>query len=785
MQDAQLTLLPVFGPHSLRDDTEPSQITRFDDPQEWAVFSRRCGDTTDGAVEHWESQVIVRGMHCSACALTLEQALLGVRGVVSARVSSASGRASITWSAALTRPSEWLAAPLVVGYQLLPASDAFAQTGSRQESRLALWRWLVAGFCMMQVMMYAVPGYFAQPGEITPDIEQLLRWASWVLSLPVVLFSCGPFFGNALRDLKRRSISMDLPVALGIAVTFAVSSAATFEPQGWWGHEVYFDSLTMFVFFLLTGRWLEQRLRARTAGSLEALMQRLPDTVERLGLDGNFARIAVRRLNVGDVIHVLPGEAFPADGTVMAGDTFADEALMTGESRPVSRAVGTTVMAGSYNVANPVQVRVDQLGAATRYAQIVALMAQAATDKPRLALLADRVAKPFLVFVLLAAAFAVAFWWSTDPSRALMGAVAVLVVTCPCALSLATPTAMLTSAGLLAHHGVLVRRMQAIESLASIDTVIFDKTGTLTGATIGLRAVQERAGITSAQALQIAASLADHSLHPASRALVAAASGATLIPMINVKASAGYGLEGELAAPVAFDCVGSLRLGSARFCNIEGQADAGINDAMQVHLADSHGWLATFELDEPVRPDAGKTVAALQAMGIDVQILSGDRKVAATRVATQVGVHDVRGDCTPQTKLAHLQQLQQQGHKVLMVGDGLNDGPVLAGADVSLALGLAVPLAQAQCDFVMPGGQLMMLPMMLAQAQRTMRVVRQNLGWAAIYNAVCVPLALAGWLPAWLAGLGMALSSLLVIANAARLSTPLVSPHVPINAGPG
>jgi P-type Cu2+ transporter len=576
-----------------------------------------------------------------------------------------------------------------------------------------------------------------------------------------------------------------LPVALGIVVTFAISSAATFDPQGWWGHEVYFDSLTMFVFFLLTGRWLEQRLRARTTGSLEALMQRLPDTVERLDSNGDYQRIASRRLNAGDVIRVLPGEAFPADGTLLVGDTFTDEALMTGESRPIARAVGSTVMAGSYNISNAVQVRVDQLGAGTRYAQIVTLMAQAATDKPRLAVLADQVAKPFLVFVLLAAAFAALFWWSTDPARALMAAVAVLVVTCPCALSLATPTAMLTTAGAVARRGVLVRRMQAIESLASIDTVIFDKTGTLTESAIGLRAVQVRDGISSARALQIAASLAQHSLHPVSRALVAAASSATLIPLINVKALSGLGLEGEPVAPGAFDCAGVLRLGSARFCAVEARIEPSSADAMEVHLADGKGWLASFELDEVVRPDAGETIAALQAMGIAVQMLSGDREVAATRVAHQVGIRDVRGDCTPQTKLAHLQDLQKQGHKVLMVGDGLNDGPVLAGADVAIAVGRAVPLAQAQCDFVMPGGQLMMLPAMLEQAKRTMRVVRQNLGWAAMYNAVCVPLALAGWLPAWLAGLGMAASSLLVIANAARLATPLASTLPPIQPGPG
>ena len=788
-----------MGQASLRDAAVQSPaatqaalaaLVAFDDPQEWAAFSRPCGEKTrsddeaDAATGLWESQVAVRGMHCAACSLALEQALLGVNGVVSARVSAASGRASITWSQAQTRPSEWLAAPRALGYQLLPASDAFAPADGRQQARLALWRWLVAGFCMMQVMMYAVPGYFAQPGDITPDIEKLLRWASWVLSLPVVLFSCGPFFDSALRDLRRRSISMDLPVALGIAVTFAVSSAATFDAQGWWGHAVYFDSLTMFVFFLLTGRWLEQRLRARTAGSLDALMQRLPDTVERLRPDGAFVRVAARRLNVGDVIRVLPGEAFPADGTLVAGDTFADEALMTGESRPVAHAVASAVMAGSYNISNAVQVRVDQLGATTRYAQIVALMAQAATDKPRLALLADQIAKPFLAFVLLAAVFATAFWWRTDPARALMAAVAVLVVTCPCALSLATPTAMLTTAGALARRGVLVRRMQAIESLASIDTVIFDKTGTLTESAIGLRAVHVRAGdmqtVTQAQALQIAASLAQHSLHPVSRALVAAGSNADLVAVAHVKALPGLGLEGELAGPVTFDCPGPLRLGSARFCNVDTSPELPSGDSIQVYLADGKGWLARFDLDEVIRPDAAKTVAALRAMGIAVQVLSGDRGLAVKRVAHQLGLrdaqlnaHDVQGDCTPQTKLAHLQHLQQQGHQVMMVGDGLNDGPVLAGANVSMAVGQAVPLAQAQCDFVMPGGQLMLLPAMLGQAKRTMQVVRQNLWWAASYNAVCVPLALGGWLPAWLAGLGMALSSLLVIANAARLATPM------------
>ncbi len=767
------TFLPRTGfPSALSPkDIDSGRLAVYDDPDEWAAFSRLCENSPETAGQ-WESQVTVQGMHCAACSLMLEQALLGVVGVVAARVSAASGRASITWSAALTRPSEWLAAPSALGYRLQPASDAFVTDQGRQEARLILWRWLVAGFCMLQVMMYALPAYVAGPGDITPDIENLLRWASWVLSLPVVFFSCGPFFANALRDLRRRSISMDLPVALGIAVTFAVSSAATFEPLAWWGHEVYFDSLTMFVFFLLTGRWLEQRLKGRTAGSLAQLMQRLPASVDRQIPDGQFERVTVRRLVAGDVVRVLPGEAFPADGTVVLGDTFADEALLTGESRPVSRPAGASVMAGSYNVAAAVHVRVDRIGEATRYAQIVALMERAAVEKPRLAVLADRIAKPFLVFVLLAAVFAAAFWWSTDPARALMAAVAVLIVTCPCALSLATPTAMLTSAGLLARQGVLVRRLQAIESLAQIDTVIFDKTGTLTEASLRVRGVTTRDGITHAQALALACAMAQHSLHPVSRALVAAASqpeAQTMpggIDVIDVKEFPGLGLEARLTGIAITGCVGPVRLGSARFCNL----DALPGDDMQVCLADASGWMARFHLEEAVRPDAGKAIAVLQARGIDVRMLSGDREASALKLANRLNIGEAQGDCTPQTKLDYLQALQKQGRKVLMVGDGLNDGPVLASAHVSIAVGLAVPLAQARSDFILTGGQLLMLPRMLAQAGRTMRIVRQNLCWAAVYNAVCVPLALAGWLPAWLAGLGMALSSLLVIANAARLA---------------
>ena len=654
------------------------------------------------------------------------------------------------------------------GYRAVPANDLFASERRRREARQALWRWGVAGLCMMQVMMYAWPAYTAVPGDLSAEMEQLLRWASWVLSLPVLLFSCGPFFRNALRDLAQRRISMDLPVALGMLITFAVSTAGTFDPQGLFGREVFFDSFTMFVFFLLSGRWLELRLRDRTAGALEALMNRLPDSVERQTLQGGFERVAVRRLVVGDLLRVQAGEAFAADGVVEQGSTLVDEALLSGESHPLPRAEGAAVVAGSHNLLATVLVRVSQVGAATRFAQIVALMDSASTSKPQAALLADRLAKPFLMAVLLAAVAACAWWWPQDPGHALMVAVAVLVVTCPCALSLATPAAMLAAAGSLARTGVLVRKLPSLEALAVVDTLVFDKTGTLTRDAMVLRSVQVRPGVPQQGALAMAAALAQHSLHPASRALVQALGQGVPQPWrcAAVQESAGQGIQGVLEQPGV--AAQTVRLGSAAFCDLASPVSAPAG--LEVHLADAQGWLASFSLQEDVRPEATDTVAALQALGVEVHLLSGDQPAAVAQVAAQVGIGRALGGCTPGDKLAYLQRLQAQGRTVAMVGDGLNDGPVLAGAHVSFAFGQAVPLAQARSDLVVLAGRLDVVPAAMALARKTAAVVRQNLWWALAYNAACVPLAVAGWLPAWLAGLGMAGSSLLVVLNALRLA---------------
>ena len=773
---------PAHPPDAVSNAEPAAHAVLLDDPQEWSAFGRPVGPTGQAAEDPascaWDSQVVLDGMHCAACALTIEDALRSVPGVLQADVSAATRRARVVWQPSQVQPSQWMDAVHKAGYRAMPAMDAFAREQRQRENRRALWRWLVAGFCMMQVMMYAWPAYVAQPGDLTGEMEQLLRWASWVITLPMVVFSCGPFFSSALRDIRLRRVSMDLPVALGMAITFVVSTAGTFDPAGIFGKEVYYDSLTMFVFFLLTGRWLELRLRDRTAGALEAVMNRLPDSVERRTADGSFVRVATRRVVAGDTIRVLPGEAFPVDGRITLGSTHADESLLTGESTPVARPVGSTVTAGSYNLQAPVEVHVEGTGGQTRFAQIVALMESASLQKPRLAQLADRIARPFLVAVLVAAGLAAVYWWPSDPGHALMVAVAVLIVTCPCALSLATPVAMLTAAGTLARHGVLVRNLQGLEALAHVDTVVFDKTGTLTRDGMALQAVHTAHGWSTEEVLALAASLARHSMHPASRAVVAAAAALDdgRWAVTDLQEEAGQGLVARVHDRLgAGQPARQVRLGSAHHAGVAPE-EAG--SALQVVLSEQHvsgavSELARFDLVEDLRTEAPAVVTALEQGGVAVQLLSGDRVGAVQRVAAQAGIAQAAGECTPQGKLAALQALQAGGHQVAMVGDGLNDGPVLAGAHVSFAFGRAVPLAQSQADFVVLGDSLALVPQTVLLARRTLRVVRQNLWWAAGYNALCVPLAVVGWMPAWLAGLGMALSSLLVVLNAARLARDL------------
>ncbi len=759
----------------------------LDDPKRWGTFSSLVKpDAPD--VHLWQSQVVIEGMTCGACALNVESALRAVPGVKSAQVNGATHRANIVWSDTEVQPSQWFSAIDKAGYHAVPAQDHQARQTSALLVRQNLWRWAVAGFCMMQVMMYAMPPYFSGPDEITADMLSLLRWASWVLTLPVMFFSADVFTSAAWRDMRQGHISMDLPVALGLWVSFIVSTVAMFEPNGLLGDAVYFDSITMFVFFLLTGRWLESRLREKTAGSLEALINRLPDTVRRLNAQQAFDTIASEEVRSGDVLEVRPGDVFCADGRITLGETLVEEALLTGESTPLPRSLGETVMAGSHNLSQTVRIQVTQVGSTTRFAQIVDLMQSASLHKPRLAILADRIAKPFLLAVLLAAVFSAWMAWSVSPSHALMVAVSVLIVTCPCALTLATPAAMLSAAGTLARQGVLLRDVQTLETLAQVDTVVFDKTGTLTSDRFELQAMYTTEGVMTADDLQspltqhllaLAAGMAQQSWHPYSRAVLALAKDFPAVAGLNgIQETVGQGMSAHWLDPQSLVPVQSLRLGSLSFCQSwlghSTVPTLAIQNA-QVHLCNDQGWLASFAFREELRPDAVATVEALKSQGMEVFLMSGDKLSAVKAIAQRLHIADGQfiGQCSPQEKLQRVKALQALGRRVAVVGDGFNDMPVLAGAHVSFAFGEAVPLARAHADVVVQGQHLRTVSQTLALAKRTRTVVMHNLIWAGAYNAVCVPLAFMGYLPPWLAGLGMALSSVVVVVYALQLAQPM------------
>ncbi|MDK9703314.1 MAG: heavy metal translocating P-type ATPase [Sulfuritalea sp.] len=742
----------------------------FDHPDVQKNFVRRAEGV---AGEHErEAALILEGITCAACVWLNESHVRRQPGVTAIDINYTTRRARVRWDERVTKLSAILEAIAAIGYRAHPYDVGRSEELAQKERRAALWRLFVAGFGMMQVMMYAIPVYLAE-GDMTPDIEQLMRWASLILTIPVVGYSAAPFFASAWRDLKLHRVGMDVPVALGVGAAFAASVWATLIAAG----EVYFDSVTMFVFFLLSGRYLEMMARQRAARSVETLARAIPAFATRLAAwpcssaDAAGERVAVAELRAGDAVQIKPGETVPADGCVLDGESAADESLLTGESRPVPKAAGDALIGGSVNTASPLVMRVERVGEATRVAAIQRLMERAAAEKPHLVEMADRVAGRFIVALLLLAAATALAWWWIDPSRALWIFVAVLVVSCPCALSLATPAALTVATGALSARGVLVTRGHAIEALARTDRFVFDKTGTLS---LGRMTLLETIPVRddAARALALAVALERGSEHPIAKALAAGAAEAGShagIAIDGLRATTGAGVEGTVEGGVwrlgRPEFVGALH-GAGVPAGVESTVDAG--DTV-IALGNAQGWHAFFRLSDGLRPEASAMVEKLSATGIGLSIFSGDAPAAARRMGAALGIADARGGLSPEDKHAALKALQEAGETVAMVGDGVNDAPVLAQAQVSIAMGGGADLARANADVVLLGNDLRALPEGLALARRTVRVVKQNLAWAFAYNFLAIPLAMAGWVTPWMAGIGMSASSLLVVLNALRL----------------
>ncbi len=733
----------------------------YDDPAAQASFvSGAEGDEREAAL-------ILEGVRCAACVWLSEQSIQRVPGVLSAQVNYATHRARVRWDARRTRLSEILAAVAAVGYRAHPHDARHLDAVQAAERRSALWRLLIAGLGMTQVMMYAIPSYIADAESLPKDIEQLMRWASLVLTLPVVIYSAQPFFQGAWRDLRRARLGMDVPVALGVGVAFLASVWATLRGAG----EVYFDSVTMFVFLLLLGRYLELGARQRAVGALAHLGKLVPEHCTRLSgypESREVETVAVGTLRPGDVVLVRPGEPIAADGIVLEGESLVSESLMTGENQPISKTPASTVMGGSVNMAGALLIRVERVGTESVLGTIARLAERATAEKPRIVELADRAAHWFVLAVLAVAGLTAAWWLANGPQRALWVTVSVLIVTCPCALSLATPVALAAATGALARRGFIATRGHTIEALARATDFVFDKTGTLTRGTLQVAELRSLGDVDDRQCLALAVGLERASEHPYAVAVCAHAARAGIrdawfrLPSNRP----GAGVEGTREGV-------RYRIGSERFCaEIAGAppAQALERGVSAIYLARDGGWLARLALRDAVRPEAGALIVALRSAGKTVHLLSGDAADSVATVAQELGITRARAEASPDEKREYVKALQASGYVVAMVGDGVNDAPVLAQADVSIAMAAGARLAQVKADAVLLSNKPADLTRAIDHAGKTRRIILQNIAWAVAYNAIAVPAAVSGFVTPWLAGIGMAGSSLLVVLNAGRLA---------------
>ena len=694
------------------------------------------------------------------------------------------GRVSVVWDSGRTSLGAILGSVSQAGFRPVPLVGVAAAAAQREERRAALKRIGLAGIGAMQLMMYAAGLWVGAFQGIDPRIADYLRWTCLLITTPVLAYSGAPILRGGLQDLRRRTLGMDVTVSLALLLAYGASVINTVRGVG----EVYYDSVAMFILLLLLGRHVEMRSRHQAASVTDALARSLPTRAQRIDpATGLVSRVPLADIGAGDLLRVASGETIPVDGTVAEGIALVDESLVTGESEPRRRATDEPLLGGSTNAGAAITLRATRRADESTLHGLVRLLERAQGERPRLGIAAERMASWFVARVLVLTMLVGVVWWYVDPERALPAVLAVLVATCPCALSLATPVAIAAATSRLARLGVLVMRADAVEGLAGVDTVLLDKTGTLTVGRPTVRTIRLGGGVVDPtraraadplaehEALAIAAALERGSQHPLALAFRDHADAA--IDCADAHEIAGQGVMGTVAGR-------RWRLGKPAFAagaaSVRHDPIPESTTEGDVMMMDDLGRTASFAVCDALRDDAAATTVALREAGLDVRIASGDRAETVAGVATTLGIHQAEGALTPADKLARLKALQSAGRRVLMVGDGINDGPVLAAADVSMAMGRGSAIAHAAGDLLLLRESLAALPDAVRVARAALQRVRQNLRWAAGYNLAAIPLAALGFMPPWVAALGMSLSSLVVVFNARRpLAGSTAQGHLP------
>jgi Cu2+-exporting ATPase len=694
--------------------------------------------------------VLVSGVTCALCIQKIESALYSQPGVKAVQLNFAARRLSIEWNGSASRANDFVQVIEKLGYGVHPYDEKTAKEQSKSEERFLLLCLGVAGFAMGNIMLLSVGVWSTDAETMGMATRNLLHWISAMIALPAILFSGRPFFKSALKVLSKGHTNMDVPISLALILT---SGASLFEAINH-GEHVYFDSAIMLTFFLLIGRYLDFKARENARSSANDLLQSFQGFATVIDGD-ETKRVLIRDLKEGMIVSVATGEKFPVDGVVQDSSTTVDTSLITGETLPRDIASGDGVYAGTINLSEPVIMKVAKVAADSLLSDIVRLMDKAGQAQAAYVRIADKAAKLYTPVVHSMSLITFLGWFifgATEWHDALLIAVTVLIITCPCALGLAVPVVQVLATGKLLKRGVFVKSGDALERLATIDTVIFDKTGTLT---LGKPVL---VGEYDAEYLKLAASVAIHSAHPLSKALTESYDG-SYIKIDNIHEHQGLGLSGSYQGK-------SLKLGSRNFCDVKKAAD----------LQKSEIWLQVenenpvpFHFEDDLRKDAKQVVRKMKEENIQTFLISGDHQNIAETIAEKSGIETVYGERTPVQKFEILEDLQLKGDKVLMVGDGLNDAPVIAKADISIAPGTAVDMTQNAADIVFMGDDLMPVYETYKTARFTQILVKQNFALAVIYNMIVIPLAVMGMVTPLIAALAMSGSSLIVIANSFRL----------------
>ncbi|MGI2261570.1 heavy metal translocating P-type ATPase [Shewanella sp. GXUN23E] len=742
--------------------TEPGKRQNALVPDELSTFSAYDLDEVQADFVHQEGELsevslTLDGISCAACAWLIEHKLQHLPGIARVSVNTTTHRALIHYQKAALKLSDILQAIARIGYQAAPYQLDEQEVRSKRDGRRFLIRLGLAGFATMQVMMFALALYSGYFTDLEQEYRDYFRWVSLIFAAPVVFYSAVPFYFSAIRSLLMGKVNMDVAVSIAICGAYVASCIATIQGTG----EVYFESVTMFTFFLLLGRYFEQNALQKASVSASNLHKLVPLTA-RVLRNNKITEIPARQLRLGDVIQVRPGETIAADGQIAAGHSSVNEAMLTGEQLPVEKQAGSDVYAGTINIDQPIEVEVRALGQDQLVAKIIRLQESASHAKPRIAETATRLSGIFSTVILAVAALTWLVWHFYRPEDAFWVTLSVLVATCPCALALATPTAVTCATAQLTKLGIIVRKSSVFETLPIITRVVFDKTGTLTHGELQLHAWQSDAVTDQQAALNIIAHLELGSLHPIARAF-SPYLGQSLA-MTNISHLVGLGVSGTLDGTLykvghfEFACPGADRPHWYQ------HTDAG----QQVWLSQNGTPIGCAVLADRVRQDSADTIRALNQLGISVSIASGDRSEQVNKLAATLGVTEVNAGMLPADKLNYVQSLQQT-HKVAMFGDGINDAPVLAGADLSVAMGSGTAIAKNSADTILLGDHLCRFVQAVRIARATRRIIYQNLYWALGYNVLILPLAVTGHVYPYIAALGMSASSLIVVSNSLRL----------------